>query len=311
MAQCLGKRPVERHILITLGWLALAAPALAGQQQASTGAVPVTTETGPIASTVYDVASIRKFTPDGGPMVMSTRFDPDGMTATHVYVKMLICWAYGVTNYQVSGGPAWLDSDLYDVHAKMDETTAEMLAKLPSDQAKQDRQHMAQALLADRFKLAVHHEARQLPGFALVVAKGGSKLHEAKPDDEYKDGIKNTDGRALGKGMMRTGLDGGAVTWTAQGISVDALAKRLSVQLRSKVDNETGLKDDYDVTLRFSIDEGRAAAPNPSDDGGSLAENSAPPIFTALQEQLGLKLESKKIPVDVIVIDHIEAPTEN
>jgi uncharacterized protein (TIGR03435 family) len=302
---------VGRSLCLFFVTLSVVAALNLAAQQASPQAPSAEDQSAFAGSAVYDVASIRKFTTDGGPMSMSMRVEPDGLTVTHMQIKSLICMAYKVFGYQVSGGPGWVESDLYDVHAKMDEATMAMFGKLSPDQAKQARQHMAQSLLADRFKLVAHHETRLLPGFVLVVVKGGSKLHEAKPDDTYSNGIKRQDGSPAGKGMMNMGFDGGAMTLTAQGVSIDTLAKHLSGQLQSKVDNETGLKGDYDLALRFSMDEGRAAAPNPSGESESLSENSAPPIFTALQEQLGLKLESKKVPVDVIVIDHIEAPSEN
>jgi uncharacterized protein (TIGR03435 family) len=313
MPQFLPGRLVDKRALIAFGWLALAASVLSGQQQSPAAAAPVAVQSTPPAPPVYEVASVKKFKPDGGPMTVSMRFDPDGLTATHIEVKSLICMAYGVSDYQVSGGPAWVESDQYDVRAKMDESTSNMLRDLTTEQRKLAREQMAQALLADRFKLTVHHETKQLPVYALVVAKGGPKLHESKSGDDYPNGIQGPDAKAGGKGMMRMEFDSGGMLMTAQAMSMDSLVRQLEGQVHSKVENETGLKGDYDFTLRFSIDEARVEVPNPS--GGSanvsLADNSGTTIFTALQEQLGLKLESKKAPVDVIVIDHIEAPSEN
>jgi uncharacterized protein (TIGR03435 family) len=234
--------------------------------------------------------------------MVSMMTDPDGLTLMHVQVKSLICQAYGVSDYQVSGGPQWVTSDLFDVNAKMDEPTMNMLHTLSQDQVKQVRQNMAQALLADRFKLIVHHETKQLPIYALVVAKGGPKLSESKSNDDYKDGIQVPNGRLGGKGTMRMESDSAGYLITVQGYSMDKFATQLSGQLHSKVQNDTGLKADYDFTLRYS-----------PDDAPEAPSSSSPPpsIFTALQEQLGLKLESTKGPVDVIVIDHIEPPSEN
>lgn len=217
-------------------------------------------------------------------------------------MKSLICQAYDVSDYQVTGGPAWVFSDYYDVNAKMDEAAIQTLKALAPDQAKLVREQMMQALLADRLKLAIHHETKQFSIYALVVAKGGSKLHESKPDDDNKNVPTGFDGKPLGKGNMRMQGESAGYTLTAQGYSMDNFAGQLSGQLRSRVDNQTGLKGEYDFTLRYSRDD----APEPS---GS--EPSVPSIFTAIQEQLGLKLESTKGPVDVIVIDHIELPSEN
>lgn len=276
---------------------------LSGQQQAP----PAAAESTPAVSFVYDVASFRKFKPDGGPMSVSMRTEQDGLNAMHVRIKSIICLAYDVYDYQVSGGPNWMDSDLYDLHAKMDEATMEMLGKLSADDAREARKHMAQALLADRLKLAIHHETRQFPVFVLEVAKGGPKVQEAKPGDEYSNGLAGMDGKPGGKGMMRMSSDPGGILITAQGLSMDRLAAQISGTVHSKVENETGLKGDYDFTLRYSPDDARVVVPNPSQGGGSagLADNSEISIFTALQDQLGLKLESKKAPLDVIVIDHI------
>jgi len=256
----------------------------------------------PLPALVYDVASFHKFKPDGSSVMSSWRTDPDGLTLTHVQMKSLICTAYGIDFYQVTGGPAWVSEDMYTVIAKMDDAALEALKPLSSKQKELVRQNMAQALLADRLKLAVHHETKQLPIYALIVAKGGIKLHESKPDDDYKNGIIGLDGKPGGKGSMSMMWESGGFVLTAQGYSLDTFTAQISMQLHSKVENQTGLKGNYDFTLRYAPD----WAPEPTD------SSSAPTnIFTAVQEQLGLKLEATKGPVDVIVIDHIEQPSEN
>jgi uncharacterized protein (TIGR03435 family) len=291
-----------KRLLIALGSIAFATTCLHSQQSPAPAAAPANVATAPLPNLVYDVASIHKFKPDGGPMMISTRTDPDGLTATHVRAKSLICLAYDVSDYQVIGGPEWVSSDMYDVSAKMDEPAMETLRTLSPERKTLVRQHMAQALLADRFKLTVHHETKQLPNYALVVAKGGPKLHESKPNDDYKDGIKGFDGQPGGKGMMRMQRDSGGLVLTAQGYSMDKFVDQLSGQLHSNVQNNTGLKGDYDFTLRYSPDDAPEAP----------SSSSLPPsVFIAVQEQLGLKLESTKGQLDVIVIDHIERPSEN
>lgn len=235
-------------------------------------------------------------------MTVSSTPDPDGFTGTHVQVKSLIIEAYGVNWYQIFGGPDWASSDLYDLKAKMDEPTMEALHALPPDQQEKARQHMMQALLADRFKLVVHHETKQYPIYSLIVAKGGPKLHASDPKDDYKNGLKSADGEPGGKGMMWMSSDSNGFVIQAQALSMDRLAAQLSGDLQSKVQNNTGLKGDFDFTLRYS----------PNVVGVSSTSISASPtIFAALQDQLGLKLESQKGPLDVIVIDHIERPSEN
>jgi len=145
-----------------------------------------------------------------------------------------------------------------------------------------------------------------------VVGKGGPKLHEAKAGDDYANGLTGGDGKPGGKGMMRMDFDSGAMRITAQGLSIDGLVRQLSGQLNSHVENDTGLKGDYDFTLRFTPDNMRLESSTAS--GGAttnLSNGGGISIFDALQEQLGLKLESQKGPLDVIVIDHIEQPSEN
>jgi uncharacterized protein (TIGR03435 family) len=152
---------------------------------------------------------------------------------------------------------------------------------------------MQQALFEDRLKLKVHFETREMPIFALVVAKGGLKMHEAKPGDTYANGLKGPDGKAFGGGSSMVGSG----KMTAQGMSMDSLAAQLSGTTSHVVENKTGLTGVYDFTLQY------ADSDRPSSD------STAPSIYTALEEQLGLKLESTKGPVQVLVIDHVERPT--
>jgi uncharacterized protein (TIGR03435 family) len=153
---------------------------------------------------------------------------------------------------------------------------------------------MTLALLADRLKLKVHEESKELPIFALVISNGGSKLHEAKTGDLYPNGIRGADGQDLGAGS--TSIGNGRLI--AQGISMDRLAEQLTDELEHTVQNRTGLNGVYDFTLRYA-------------DDNTAVNSSAPSIFTAIQEQLGLKLESTKAPVQVLVVDHVERPSAN
>jgi uncharacterized protein (TIGR03435 family) len=236
-------------------------------------------------------------------MMMFWKTAPDGFTATHMQVQSFICDAYGVKDYQVIGGPSWVSSDYYDLTAKMDDSATQTLGALSQEQKKLVRQQMMQALLADRFELVVHHETKQLPVYALIVAKSGPKLQASKTDEDYKNGPTGFDGKPMGKGNMRFQVDSaGATTMTGQGHSMDSLAAQLAGQLHAQVENRTGIKGDYNFTLRFSRNDAVDA---------STTDPSLPSIFTAVQEQLGLKLEATKGPIDVIVIDHVELPSEN
>jgi len=243
---------------------------------------------------VYDVATIKPANPNaqggGGGM------RPNGSFYTkNQSLKNIVCGAYDVMLFQCVGGPAWFESDQYDIEAKPDSATQEQLQTLGMKQRVQVYQRMQQALFADRLKLKVHYETREMPIFALVVAKGGLKMHESKDGDTYANGLKGSDGKAFGRGAFMVGNG----KMTAQGMSMDALAGQLAATTSHIVSNKTGLTGVYDFTLRYS------------DDMAANADSSAPSIYTALEEQLGLKLEPTKGPVDVLVIDHVERPSAN
>jgi uncharacterized protein (TIGR03435 family) len=243
---------------------------------------------------VYDVATIKPSDPNaqGGGVGMR----PNGSFYTKDQsLKNIVCGAYDVMPFQCLGGPAWFESDRYDIEAKPDSATEEQLQTIGMKQRMQGYQRMQQALFADRLKLKVHYETREMPIFALVVAKGGLKMHEAKAGDAYANGLKGGDGKAFGGGSFMVGNG----KMTAQGMSMDALAGQLAATTSHIVENKTGLTGVYDFTLRYE-----ASDPPPPD-------SSAPSIYTALEEQLGLKLESAKGPVKVLVIDHVERPSEN
>ena len=256
----------------------------------------------------YDVASIKPNM--SGTNMVRLMFIPSGLSGTNVTLEMLIRSAYGIEENQISGGPSWLKSDHYDIDAKMDSPTADAFHKLSEEKRRLATQHMLQALLADRFKLAVHHDSKELSIYALVVAKNGPKLRQAKPDDTYPNGIKGPDGIARA-GMMRMGRG----QLTSQALPLSELARLLTSQLDRTVVDKTGLPGNYDFTLQWTPDESQGAMFRGPDTGpqGSAPppDASGPSLFTALQEQLGLKLESQKGPVEIYIIDHAEKPSEN
>jgi bla regulator protein blaR1 len=257
----------------------------------------------------YEVASIKP--EKSGTMMFRVFNTPDGFTATTTLLA-LIRVAYGIEDNQISGAPGWVNSDRYNVEAKMDQATADTIRKLGEAQIEPVRQHMLQELLAERFKLAIHRETKELPIYSLVVAKGGPKLQEAKPGDTYPNGIKGPDGRPMrpGSHMMRMGRG----ELTAQSIVMAQMAHLLTQQTGRTVVDNTGLKGNYDFTLHWTPDQsspmfnGPGGGPGPD---SSTSSESGPSIFTAVQEQLGLKLESQKGPVEILVIDHVEKPSEN
>ncbi|HEX3570206.1 MAG TPA: TIGR03435 family protein [Acidobacteriaceae bacterium] len=198
-------------------------------------------------------------------------------------VQMLIANAYNLPfgfEKRVSGGPDWVRSSQYEIDARIDSATFTAMQKLPPAQQHQQVELMEQALLADRFHLKVHFENRMQPVYALVVAKGGPKLTPAKEGESTMLGDVND-------------------TITARAVSIDQLIHSPFLAPREIVDR-TGLAGHYDFTLRYSErmpEEGATDAP--------------PSLATALQEQLGLRLEPSKAPVEFVVIDAVEPPTEN
>jgi uncharacterized protein (TIGR03435 family) len=231
---------------------------------------------------------------------------PDGYSASNVSLKMLVQSAYGIREDLVSGAPGWADSARFDIDAKVAGSDVDALKKLSPEQ----RRLILQPLLAERFKLQSHVETKQLPVYELVLAKGGSKLKEAAPGDDYAKGIKGPDGVARG-GMMRVGRG----QLTAQAVPMTSLANMLSQQLRRTVIDKTGLTGKYDLELNWAPDQGSDPmfkGPDGSQQRADAApDSSGPSIFTALQEQLGLRLQSAKGPVETLVIDHVEMPSEN
>ena len=296
----------KKLLLGVAGTMAVAGPLTFGlmQEPQRQAASPVVGAASKVPA--FEVASIK---PDKSGTGMTTlRTTPVGFSASNISLKALIQQAYGVEENQILGAPSWLGSERYDIEAKVASSDTDALHDLNPDQ----RRIMLQPLLADRFQLKVHTELKDLPVLALVVAKGGPKLHEAKPGDTYPNGLKGFDGPG-GPGMMlmRPGQ------LTAQGVDLWFVAKQLSQQLGRTVQDKTGLTGKYDFTLQWKPDRDPSPMPGapPAGEQGPGAtlstDSSEASIFTAVQEQLGLKLESRKAPVEVLVIDHVEAPSEN
>jgi uncharacterized protein (TIGR03435 family) len=241
-------------------------------------------------STSFDVASVHESkATDGHHHIYNDPAESHFRTA-NLSIKDLIQFAYGLPGTQVLGGPSWLDATMFDIDAKSDPAVDAQLHALTSAQARQRKQLMVQALLADRFQLKTHPETRQLPVYALVVAnaKVGPKLMPSQAG-----------GTTIDTGRSRMHIAGSDDT-------IAILARELAQSLGRVVLNHTGLTGRYDITLKWTPDD----APTPMLNGAP--DPSAPPnVFTAIQEQLGLKLESTKGPVPVLVIDHIEMPSEN
>jgi uncharacterized protein (TIGR03435 family) len=240
------------------------------------------TAVGQTEKPAFEVASIKPTKLDTGDSQIGANANGSMYTARNVAVRRIIMRAYNVADWRISGGPSWLDTDKYDLDAKPEKPTTVEELRL-----------MLQTLLAERFKLALHSETVERPFFALLQDKAVTPL---KPHQQ-KDG---DDTNLI--------IFGGAGYATFVNANMDRLAYFLSIETGRAVVNKTALEGLYDFMLdyapiRLAADLFGAAPPS--------NDSSRPEIFAAVKEQLGLKLESQRGPVDTFHIDHLERPTEN
>jgi uncharacterized protein (TIGR03435 family) len=211
-------------------------------------------------------------------------------TAWAVTVNDLVSFSYNAEYGALSGGPGWADSERFDINAKMEDSLAEAWNNLPLKDRNDRLRPLIQSMLVDRFQLKIRHEKKEISIYALVVAKHGPKLTPASPP---RADPNNSDSRTPQGMTVRLTGDG----WVVKNITMSQWAEQLTPQpdVERLVVDETGLKGEYDFDLRWS----------PSRDG------SGPALNTALEEQLGLKLEPQKKALETIVIEHVERPSEN
>jgi uncharacterized protein (TIGR03435 family) len=253
---------------------------------------------------MFDVASVRESKPDYDAGFTVSFVNPAQSSLFHftnVYGWQLVTAAYGIEDFQLSGQPDWLKSTLYEVNARSDEAADEKLAKLTVAQGSLEKQHMLQELLADRFRLKAHWETQELPTLALVVAKGAPKLREAKDTPPTADEIKQFGDHPV-PALYQRGNGSPGYEFVAHGAGIDSIVTILSMNLHKTVLDRTALTGKYDFVLRY----GFRRKGNESD-----GTEEWPPLQEAIQDQLGLKVEPTKGPVQVLVIDHIERPSEN
>jgi uncharacterized protein (TIGR03435 family) len=248
----------------------------------------------------FEVASIKPSnSADGRPLF---NVQPGGrVTVANFPLKRLIETAYGVKDFQISGGPGWMNSDLFDITAKGESSIT----------SRDQIQHLLQSLLAERFQLVVRRGTREMPVYALVVDKNGPKFKEAHESDPSIADLKNPPG-VQGRPRFTIVRRG---RLTAQGVDMKSLADDLSNFLGRVVVDKTGLAGSYDVKLEWQPDENQVAMFQtmgvPEGFGAPAPDAHGPSIFAALQEQLGLKLESQKGSVEIITVERVERPSEN
>ncbi len=297
----------RRVLLAAAGIVAVSAPVVLGILHVPQGRAQTSPAT---AAPKFEVVSIKPSHEGGG--LFRVALQPSGrFMANNITVRFLLEQAYALKDAQISGAPGWIESEHFDIEAKPDDAIIEQ--KLSRDERGRQISLMMQSLLADRFKLALHHETKELPVYALVVAKSGSKLKQAPPAP--LDANPAEPGPPGGR-VRRGGVQMRRGELTASAIPLDRLEDVLSHVTGRPVVNRTGLEGLYDFTLKWTPEEGEGPMMGgppgpPPPDAPPPPEANGPTIFTALQEQLGLKLESQKTPMDTVVIDHVEQPSEN
>jgi bla regulator protein blaR1 len=234
----------------------------------------------------FEVASIKPSAP-GGRGISINRTPGGRLTTENVSLRFLITFAYDVRDFQVTGGSGWIADARWDISAKPE-------GEIPqNDDGNLKIRAMVRSLLADRFKLVVHTETREMPVYALIVGKNGAKL---LPSPEGSRGPS-----------MRTGR--GQLSVTKCPLSL--FAQALSNQLGRTVIDQTGMTGDFDFKLEFAPDQNQPVKPIDGHEPVAAMESEGPSVFTAIQEQLGLRLEGRKGLVKIVVIDQAEKATEN
>ena len=239
----------------------------------------------------FEVVSVKPSNPSTSGMRIGSPPMSGGFEITNMPPENIVQWAFGIfLSDQIAGLPDWAKQERFDVTAKVDDTELEAYRRVTDPI---QRAPMLQKILVDRFHLSFHYERKELPVYVLVVAKGGIKMEEIEPAIG-PNGMKDGGGREVRRGQIRS-----------MGQPMMPLVNQLTIELKRVVVDRTGLTGFYNFTLRWTPEESAAPGNSPLD------QDAAPSIFTALQEQLGLKLERAKAPVQVLVVDHLERPSSN
>jgi uncharacterized protein (TIGR03435 family) len=224
--------------------------------------------------------------------------DPDQFHGSYVTLLDLMTTAYGVEHARISGGPSWILSDRFDV-----------IATLPRGTPRGQIPLLLQTLLSERFKLSVRRESRMTRIYALVPAKGGQKLKRSQPEDSPSPGRNPT---PISSAPLMMGAHGAIGICCGKAklnrVSMERFAVLLSAETDRPVRDETGVQGVYDVSLDWTPD---VAAAQPGRDTVEAPSPTGPSIYTAVQEQLGLRLEPRNVPLEYLVIEHVEKPDAN
>lgn len=232
----------------------------------------------------FEVASVKASAPDVPGMFLQPQ--PGGnLRITGATLKNLIAFAFNAREFAISGGPDWVNSDRFDIDASVGSSPG----------TPQQIRERLKALLAERFQLTIHNESKEQNVYALVIGKNGPKFHDAKPES--------------GPMIRKRGT-----TITGDGVGMQVLALNLATSLDRPVLDKTGLTGKYDFKLEWSLDAGTGPRPTAATTGGEVpvaSDPTGPSIFAALQEQLGLRLETQRAPAETLVIEHVSRPSAN
>jgi uncharacterized protein (TIGR03435 family) len=292
---------VVRTAFLFAAWTGFAAkvPARAVQPTAPPDSAPAY-----LPTMTFDVASIRESHPGaemhhvGGGFTSHTT----NMKFENIPLVWLLQTAYGVDDHQTSGQPDWALRTTYNVQAKSDAAADQKMATLTKEQEALEHQHMVQAFLAERFNLKAHWSTQQGDIYNLVLAKSGSKLHPASsvpPPPEEKKWLGDSDPPTIHQ--QGNGTPG--YEFYGHACPIEDLAHMIGAMMGREVVNQTGLTGKFDFRIRYH---GNRPRDNRDED-----PNLWPPLTDALEDQLGLKLEPAKGPVKLLVIDHVDKPSEN
>jgi uncharacterized protein (TIGR03435 family) len=278
----------------------LCAQVMCAQQPAAKSA----TQAPYVPSMTFDVSSVRESKPDLVAGFSVSFVNPAHSSVVRLSnndVPNLLAMAYGIDRAQIVGLPDWTRGPVFNVEAKSDQSVDEQLAKLSDGQARLEKEHMMQMLLADRFKLKTHWEAREGSIYELVVAKNGPKLHTGGSLPPSPEEVNSWGDRKIPsiyqRGSSMSGFD-----LIGHRCSIESLARILTGQMGAPVVDKTGLTGTYDFDLKYLGPTEHYASDDPA---------VPRPLTEALPDQLGLKLQSAKGEKQFLVIDHIERPSAN
>jgi uncharacterized protein (TIGR03435 family) len=249
-------------------------------------AIPGVLQTPTALQRQFEVVSIKRN--NSGSRALNFGSSPGRFNGRNLTLRMLITYAYKIQDFQLTGGPAWINNDRYDIEAKA------------SDSATSDEINgsMLQRMLEDRFMLSVRREIQDRPVYVLNVAKTGSRLKSGQCIAPDPNAPASRRPEVCGFTVMDTNMI------RATHVDMSRFIPMLTVWVQRTIVDRTGFTGTFDVDLKWNPNETAVANVAPTAD-------AAPSIFTALEEQLGLKLESARGPVEVLVIDRAEKPTEN